>query len=112
MSRERDDRRKRAPSPLGEVIAEYLRSSGLDARVQQAGVVPEWGRLVGAQIAGATEPLFVTPDGTLFVAVLNSSWMTELSLMEPELLRALNVAAGRPRIARIRFRLLEPGARS
>lgn len=62
--------------------------------MDQAGVIPEWPSLVGETIAGATAPLSVTADGTLMVAVSTHAWMTELSLLEPELLKALN--AGRP----------------
>jgi predicted nucleic acid-binding Zn ribbon protein len=45
----------------------------------------------------------VTGDGTLFVAVATNAWMNELSLLEPELLRALNARAGRLPIQRIRM---------
>jgi len=96
----------RRPSPLGDVVAGFLKQPGLDDRVQQAQAVPEWEKLVGFQIAAATKPLFVTSDGTLFVAVKNNGWMTELSLMEPQLLRALNARAERVRIKKIRLQLM------
>ena len=98
-----DSRKK--PSALGDVLAGMLKDAGLADRIQQAAVIPEWPRLVGAGIAKATEPLHVTADGTLFVAVTTNAWMTELSLLEPELLRALNATADRPRIQRIRWQL-------
>ena len=98
------DARKK-PEPLAELLAGFLETSGIAGRVEQATVVPEWVSLVGEQIAAATEPLSITPDGTLFVAVRTNSWMTELSLMEPELLTALNTRTGRARIQRIRWQL-------
>ena len=102
MSRERAKR----PSSLGDVLAGVLKDAGLAERIDQAGVIPEWPSLVGAGIAAATEPLYVSADGTLFVAVKTNAWMTELSLLEPELLKALSRAApDRPRIARIRWQL-------
>jgi len=65
-------------------------------RVEQARVVPDWDALVGAQIAGVTAPHAVTHDGTLFVGVKSHAWMSELSLMEPQIIAALNrVRAGR-----------------
>lgn len=94
---------KKRPSSLGDVLAGVLKNSGIAARVEQAAVVPEWAGLVGAQIAAVTEPMSVAADGTLFVAVTTNAWMTELSLMEPELLRALNGKDGRPAIRRIRW---------
>jgi predicted nucleic acid-binding Zn ribbon protein len=71
--------------------------------VAQAAVVPEWSALVGARIAAVTEPLSVGADGTLWVAVASHAWMTELSLLEPELLRSINAVPGRPPVARIRL---------
>jgi predicted nucleic acid-binding Zn ribbon protein len=77
----------------------------LSDRVEQAGVIPEWGQLVGTQIAAVTDPRSVTANGTLFVTVTTNAWMNELSLLEPELLRSLNARAGRVPIKRIRWLL-------
>ena len=74
----------------------------------QAAVVPEWPTLVGPQIAAVTEPLSVGQDGTLWIAVASHGWMTELSLMEPELLRTLNATPGRPPVHRLRLVLRRP----
>jgi predicted nucleic acid-binding Zn ribbon protein len=74
--------------------------------VEAAQVVPEWESLVGMQIARVTKPISVTRDGTLFVSVKTNGWMTELSLMEPQLLRALNAKEGRTRIKKIRLQLM------
>ena len=99
-------KRKRQPERLGEALANFLDQSGLAERVEQAGIIPEWSRLVGAQIAEVTEPLSIARDGTLFVAVRTNAWMTELSLLEPQLLVALNAESGRARVSRIHWRLM------
>ena len=99
------DAKKRTPSKMDEALTSFLERSGLAARVDQASVVPEWRSLVGEQIASVTIPHAIAQDGTLFVAVTTNAWMTELSLMEPELLRALNGQDGRPLIRRIRWLL-------
>jgi len=52
-----------------------------------------------------TDPRSVSANGTLFVAVTTNAWMTELSLLEPELLRSLNRRAERPPIKRIRWQI-------
>ena len=91
---------------MDEALSSYLERSGLAARVDQANVVPEWKALVGEQIATVTVPHAIARDGTLFVAVTTNAWMTELSLMEPELLRALNAKPGRSPIVRIRWQLM------
>ena len=100
-----DDARNRKPSALGDVLAGVLADAGISARVEQANVVPEWASLVGPQIAAVTEPLSVSADGTLFVAVATHAWMNELSLLEPELLRALNARTGLLPVLRLRLQL-------
>ena len=93
------------PTPISALLASVLKEAGIQERVEQAAVVPEWPGLVGPQIAAVTTPLLVTPDGTLFVGVTTHAWMTELSLMEPELLRALNRDAARVPVRKIRWQL-------
>jgi predicted nucleic acid-binding Zn ribbon protein len=96
---------KKKPSSIADVLASVLERTGIAARVEQAGIIPEWSSLVGPQIASVTEPMSITADGTLFVNVTTNAWMNELSLMEPELLRALNVKEGRVPVKRIRWLL-------
>ena len=103
--KKRDRQDKHVPTSIAEALASYLSQSGLARRVDQAGVVPEWASLVGPQIAAVTHPLSVTQDGLLFVAVTTHGWMSELSLLEPELLRKLNAKPGRQPVERIRWLL-------
>jgi predicted nucleic acid-binding Zn ribbon protein len=77
-------------------------------RVDQAGVIPEWPRLVGPQIAAVTSPQSITANGTLFVHVTTNAWMNELSMLEPELLRSLNAKPDRTPVRRIRWLLARP----
>ncbi len=99
---------KKRPSALGDILAGVLRDSGVSARIEQATIIPEWPDLVGRQIAAVTVPQSITADGTLFVAVTTNAWMMELSMMEPELLRALNAKDGRVAVKRIRWLLQRP----
>lgn len=91
---------------MEEALKSFLAESGLAERVEQAGIVPEWPALVGAEIARVTEPLAIARDGTLFVAVRTNAWMSELSLLEPQLIAELNRKSGRAPVARIRWRLM------
>jgi predicted nucleic acid-binding Zn ribbon protein len=97
--------RKKKPERVANVVADFLAHQGLQARVEQAGIIPEWPRLVGEQIAAVTEPRSISANGTLFVSVTTNAWMNELSLLEPELLRSLNAKIGRSPIKRIRWQL-------
>lgn len=94
---------KKKPSALGDVLAGVLEKAGIAARVEQAGIIPEWPDLVGAAIAKVTEPQSIAADGTLFVHVATNAWMMELSMMEPELLRALNAKPDRVAVKKIRW---------
>ena len=96
---------KKQPASIADVVAGVLANAGVAARVEQAGIIPEWSSLVGMQIAAVTEPMSIAADGTLFVNVTTNAWMNELSLMEPELLRALNAKDGRLAVRRIRWLL-------
>jgi predicted nucleic acid-binding Zn ribbon protein len=101
-----EDGRGGRPKPIAGAIRSFLAASGLSDRVQQAGVVDEWPRLVGPQVAAVTEAQSVSPDGVLFVAVKTHAWMSELTMLERDLLEALNRGGGRPPVRRIRWRLM------
>jgi predicted nucleic acid-binding Zn ribbon protein len=93
---------KRRPTTLADALASYLRQSGFAKRMQQAGIIEEWAKLVGPQIAAVTAPESVTPDGVLRVRVATAPWANELSLMTPKILARLN--AGRTgRVKEIRW---------
>ena len=95
--------RKKRPEAIGNVLSTWLDQSGLAKRVEQAGIIPDWAKLVGPQIAAVTTPQSISAHGTLFVHVTTNAWMNELSLLEPELLRSLNADAKRVPIKRIRW---------
>jgi predicted nucleic acid-binding Zn ribbon protein len=91
---------------MADVLSSFLERTKDGKRVDQARVVPEWSRLVGEQISAVTEPVMITRDGTLFVMVKTSSWMSELSLMEPQLLAAINAGRERGKVQKIHWRLM------
>lgn len=99
------EKKKRRPEKVADVVRGVLKEAGVADRVAQAAIIPEWRSLVGPQIARVTEPQSITPQGTLFVSVKTNAWMTELSLMEPELLRRLNQRTGRLQIRKIRWQI-------
>ena len=99
------EKKKKKPEALGSIVANWLGESGLAERVEQATIIPEWPRLVGAQIAKVTSPQSISANGTLFVQVTTNAWMNELSLLEPELLRSVNAKQNRVPVKRIRWLL-------
>jgi predicted nucleic acid-binding Zn ribbon protein len=97
--------RKRKPVPIAEALSGFLSQHGIARRLEQTTAIEDWPKVVGEQIAGVTKALSITPDGVLFVAVSTHAWMTELGLMEPELLAALNTNRTRDKVRKIRYRL-------
>ncbi len=105
VMRARRRRTKGTPTPIGAVVASVLRTTGVDERVEQAGVLARWPELVGERIAGVAEPELVTPDGVLFVRVRSAAWRQELSLMTPSIIARLNAGRSTGRIEGIRWML-------
>jgi predicted nucleic acid-binding Zn ribbon protein len=93
---------KRGPVKLADALQAFLRDSGIDERIEEAGILPEWQERVGAAIAAVTVPVRAA-RGTLLVAVRTSGWLMELRLMEREILQRINEGRERGRIERIRF---------
>lgn len=94
------------PERLAEMLGQFLRTSGLGDRVKQTEVLTNWEELVGPEIARVTRPLSVSEDGTLFAVARTPAWMHELTLMEADLLLAINrITASRP-IRKIRWSLM------
>ena len=93
------------PEALGAALRRYLNEQGLAKRVGQASALEAWPGAVGPAVAAATKPLVVTSDGTLIVAVRSSAWMNELSLMERDLLEALNRTNPTAPITKIRWQI-------
>ena len=91
------------PEPLGNALKRFLENPGLAKRVGQATALEAWPSVVGPAVAAAAKPISVTSDGTLLVAVRSSAWMNELSLMERDLLEALNRANPSAPLSRIRW---------
>jgi len=97
--------KKRRPVSIADALTGFLAERGLAKRVEQATVIEAWPEIVGDRISAVTKPLSITPDGILFVAVKTNAWMTELGLMEPELLKALNARKASEKVRKIRYRL-------
>ena len=91
--------------PLSEALRRFLDQQGLSRRVGQQTALEIWPGVVGPAVAAAARPVAIMPDGTLIVAVRSSAWMNELSLMERDLLEALNRANPSAPLSKIRWQL-------
>ena len=97
------ERKRGAPTRLGDVIPAILGASGTAERLAQTRAITDWATLVGDQIARVTHPISVSREGVMLVAVKTAAWMSELSLLEPELLRAINGPTGSVLVRKIRW---------
>lgn len=95
-----------SPERLADLLSQFLKKSGMEARIKQSAVLEEWPNLVGPEIGAVTRALSITDDGTLFVAVRNHAWMSELTMMERELLASVNRITGDKPILRLRWTLM------
>ena len=106
-------RRRRKPSQpeaACDVIAELLTGYRIDAELTKEQLFARWRQLVGDRIASRTTPVQFT-DGTLTVAVANSSWLHQLSLMGDQFAARINTALGHTLVTSVRLRLGRPSDR-
>jgi predicted nucleic acid-binding Zn ribbon protein len=96
----------RPPERLADVVSRFLRQSGLGERIKQSSALDDWPELVGPDIAAVTQPVSISQDGTLLVAVRNHAWMNELTMMERELLESVNRVTGARPIVGLRWVLM------
>lgn len=91
--------------PADKVVAGVLGKLRLDRRQAETEIVKVWNRLLDPNIAAHAQPVGIR-NGTLFVAVDNSVWLTELvRYRQREILLRLQSSFGSQTIKRISFRL-------
>ncbi len=91
---------------LADLLSSFLKKKGIDARIRQSAALDEWPALVGPEIAAVTRPMSIAEDGTMFVAVRSHAWMSELAMMERELLASVNRVTGDKPIRQLRWTLM------
>lgn len=90
-------RRRRPPmrraAPAGELLNKLLVNFGLDKRLQQYRALLIWDEVVGPQIAERARPSKLR-GSVLEVCVDQPTWMQQLQLMKPQILKKLNAQLG------------------
>ncbi len=99
-------KRGERPERVHQVLDRVLERSGLAGRLRQGRVVEAWPELVGEHIAGVTQAEVVTSNGVLIVSVKTSAWMSELALLEREILATINRATPINPILKIHWQLM------
>jgi predicted nucleic acid-binding Zn ribbon protein len=84
---------RRNTQNIGDVIRAYLKQSGLEKPLKERQLIQSWESLLGKTVARATTRIFVK-DRKLFVYLRSSVIRNELFMLQKEILKKLNEAAG------------------
>lgn len=91
------------PVKISEALRNLLRSLGIEKRLLEAQAAEVWSDVVGPEIDRVTHVTGVEM-GVMKVAVRDSLWSQELSLMKADIISKLNERVGGEVIRDIRFR--------
>lgn len=98
---------ERDPQPLGASIERLLSDRGWERPAAVGGVMGDWERIVGPQVAAHCQPESFD-DGLLTLRADSTAWATQVRLLAPTLTRTLNTALGHGAVTRIK--VLGPAA--
>lgn len=87
-------RKCETPVPVSDLIRGYLKSRGLESALQEFDVVQKWAEVVGPAMAEHVVP-DVIENKTLFLKVSNAAWRTQVAFMKQEIVRKVNIYAGK-----------------
>jgi len=88
---------------LAEAIREYLKESRLEKPLKERQLVQSWETLLGKSVARSTSKIYLR-EGKLFVHLNSSVVKNELFMLQDEILRRLNEAAGEELVKEIILR--------
>lgn len=83
----------RDPVPFGAMIRRLVAERGWEETTTAAGVLANWDRLVGPEIADHCRPVSLT-DGELVLVAESSAWATQLRLLTRTMTRRLSEQVG------------------
>lgn len=78
---------------LGQAIAEFARSRGLERRLREGDLFRLWPEIVGPRIARRAK-LIRLRRGRLVIECSDAVWRTELQFLKPELLEKIQRIVG------------------
>ena len=78
---------------IAEAIRAYLKESRLEKPLKERQLVQSWETLLGRSVARSTSKIYLK-DGRLFVHLNSSVVKNELYMLQDEIIKKLNEAAG------------------
>ena len=94
------------PSSVPEVLRRVLARRGMERRIKELWILPQWREIVGEKISQHTQPVTVK-KGNLFVRVDSSGWLTQLTYLKEKIISQINQREGSDLIKDIYFHLGE-----
>lgn len=91
-------------TPIGTILSHWLKSRKWDSKLKQYSLFTQWPDLVGETIARHAVPKIWRGD-VLVVEVSNSAWLTELRMMEDDILKKIREACPETKIQKIHWML-------
>ncbi|MCK4749565.1 MAG: DUF721 domain-containing protein [Bacteroidales bacterium] len=88
---------------IAEVIRAFLKESRLEKPMKERQLVNSWESLLGKSVARSTSKIYLK-DGRLFVHLESSVVKNELFMLQDEIIKRLNDAAGEELVKEIVFR--------
>jgi len=93
-------------SSVPEVLKRVLVRRGMERRIKELWILPQWREIVGEKISQHTQPITVK-KGNLFVRVDNSGWLTQLTYLKEKIISQINQREASNLIKNIYFHLGE-----
>jgi predicted nucleic acid-binding Zn ribbon protein len=95
--------RRDDPQALGSAIEGLLDTEGWNLAAATGSVFGRWAQIVGADLAGHTQPESLR-DGELTVVADSTAWATQLRLLAAQLVQRLNAELGTGTVQRVKVR--------
>ena len=90
--------------PMGDLVKQVLDKVGLDRKQAETEIVKVWNQIIDPTVTAHAQPDGIR-NGTLFVNVSNSVWLSEIvRYHRRDILQRLQTSFGKKVIARISFR--------
>ncbi len=79
--------------PIGDILVQYLRESGLEKPLMEREVVASWGEVMGPLVAQLTRKIELK-DGTLFIRLSSAALKAQLFECRRDIVRKMNEKVG------------------
>jgi predicted nucleic acid-binding Zn ribbon protein len=98
--------RRKQVEPAARLVRAVLAAHGIADEVREHRLVTQWAEVVGPRVAARTWPDGLS-GGVLWVRVVSSSWLQELSFVRDAIAAQANQLLGAPLVDEVRFHLGE-----